>query len=118
MRKINKTFDNQYKEVLKALVDMVAENYDLDDLTLKEVKKDGEVADEVEEWVRDNWRDYLSEDLVSYIDYRIEYYQLEEKATDSPYLMGSEFEVLRLLEMDVRAEFEKLVRNHKKHHKC
>ena len=110
---INETLDKQYKEVLKALVDIVAERYDPENLTLAEVDDnvgDGEVGDEIEEWVGENWYDVLSEDLVSYIDNRIEYFTLAEKVEDSPYLMGSEFEVRRNLEMDVRKEFVNLVK--------
>lgn len=118
MEKINKEFDEQYEEVINALVDIVAENYDLDDLTLKEVKKDGEVADEIEEWVRDNWSDVLSEDLISYIDNRTEYYELMEKVRDEPYLMGSRFEIEYELGRDVREAFEKLYRKHRKQNKC
>lgn len=118
MKKINEAFDKQYEEVIKALVDMVAKNYDLDDLTLKEVKKDGEVADEIEEWVHDNWSDVLSEDLISYIDNRIEYYELMEKVEDEPYLMGSRFEIECELGRDVREAFEKLYRKHRKNKKC
>ena len=118
MEKINKEFDEQYEEVINALVDIVAENYDLDDLTLKEVKKDGEVADEIEEWVHDNWSDVLSEDLLSYIDNRTEYYELMEKVRDEPYLMGSRFEIEYELGRDVREAFEKLYRKHRKQNKC
>lgn len=118
MEKINKEFDEQYEEVINALVDIVAENYDLDDLTLKEVKKDGEVADEIEEWVHDNWSDVLSEDLISYIDNRTEYYELMEKVRDEPYLMGSRFEIEYELGRDVREAFEKLYRKHRKQNKC
>lgn len=110
MKKINEAFDKKYEAVLKILVDINAKHYDLDSLTLEEVESDGEVADEIEEWVRDNWSDVLPEDLVSYIYKRIEYYELMEDVEDFQYLMGSEFEVLRELEMDVREEFEKLVK--------
>ena len=110
MKKINEAFDKQYEEVINALVNIVAENYDLDCLTLKEVKEDGEVADEIDEWVRDNWSDVLSEDLVSYIDNRTEYYELMEKVEDEPYLMGSRFEIEYELGRDVREAFEKLVK--------
>ena len=118
MKKINEAFDKQYEEVINTLVDMVAKNYDLNDLTLKEVKKDGEVADEIEEWIRDNWSDVLSEDLISYIDNRTEYYELMEKVEDEPYLMGSRFEIVCELGMDVREAFEKLYRKHRKQNKC
>lgn len=110
MKKINKAFDKQYKEVINALVDIVAKKYNPENLTLEEVKEDGEVADEIEEWVRDNWSDVLSEDLISYIDNRTEYYELMEKVEDEPYLMGSRFEIEYELGRDVREAFEKLVK--------